>query len=399
MKTMEEIVPLEAVTDVVQPAQDRGDAEKTGEAFQNTILPNLDEEETVDSEEDVAVYCKPCDRDNLRLQATGFCIDCDEHLCDDCVNYHKKAKPSKNHVILNQESMPKSRRGSKYPGNGVPMEDITCPTHKEKPVEFYCHSHATTLCYVCSTLDHAKCKIDFIPDISKEFTKSPEFMSRAEKVEMLVSKTVTMAKVAQKLEEENEEEIKATLKDIDAFRGEINETLQLWERQIKQIAEEQKSSQTEKIKSIENACAEFQKTASTLKASTLKASFENSKSQTNCNRRFIELMLADQKMEEYEAEIVSQKECAQLANVKFVPNEKVAEVFRCETALGSISRGEDELPPCTVDAAEADPRLPTETMGGVSRCGSVRSIGSIGSTKRSFSFKNLKQQFWQKRDA
>lgn len=330
----------------------------------------LYEEDIVGSQEDVALYCIPCDREDVRLAAAGFCVNCEEHLCENCLNYHKKAKPSKHHVILNKEIMPMTRRGSNSRQSEPTLDIVRCKTHKEKMIEFYCPGHKAVLCQICSTLsDHATCKIDFIPDIATEYTNGPAFQQRTGKIETLITASDEKSKSALKREEENEAEMMAVIKEIDVFRCEINEALGLWEKQVKQTAEELKSSQKKNTKVVEMTSADVQK-----EIASLKAIFEGANDQKNCDRRFIDIVLAEQRLQELEKLVQSQTVESNVTNLAFIPNERVLQVFKGETALGGLTCEDEEvlLTPPTLQAEAAPPTLMSRLTP--SRSSSKRSI-------------------------
>ena len=147
---------------------------------------------TAESMQNPTLYCIPCSRDDLDEPAEGYCQDCQEHLCKTCFQHHRRSRPSRDHVLLDKESMPSQ------PTNSDLNDDIitnSCIIHRDKALEFYCNNHKSVACYVCMTLEHKQCKVDYIPDISRNV--STEFKDLVTKMEMLVRKCESNIKRAQ----------------------------------------------------------------------------------------------------------------------------------------------------------------------------------------------------------
>jgi hypothetical protein len=55
------------------------------------------------SDDDLQVYCQPCDEEETGLPAHGYCTDYKEHLCKKCFKAHQFTKK---HTLLEATSMP-----------------------------------------------------------------------------------------------------------------------------------------------------------------------------------------------------------------------------------------------------------------------------------------------------
>jgi hypothetical protein len=124
------------------------------------------------SDEDLQVYCQPCDQDGSRLPAYGYCTNCSEHLCKTCYTLHRKHKLSRDHTLLDKTSMPQTLT----PVTPTQSDNFNkpCPKHNLEMIKFYCHDHKALLCSVCVTLDHTatSCQVNYIPDISGQVINS-----------------------------------------------------------------------------------------------------------------------------------------------------------------------------------------------------------------------------------
>jgi hypothetical protein len=51
--------------------------------------------------------CDPCKRGDTETEATSWCKDCGEALCEPCTNYHTRVKILMNHKVITLEEMRK----------------------------------------------------------------------------------------------------------------------------------------------------------------------------------------------------------------------------------------------------------------------------------------------------
>ncbi|XP_053388029.1 uncharacterized protein LOC123563465 [Mercenaria mercenaria] len=117
------------------------------------------------SGEDFEVFCQPCDRDDLRLPAAGYCIDCEEHLCDSCFNTHRRPKPLRHHKLLDKDNMPHTQNLSTMSSStdaGQPDNTSPCSKHTSPPstpaLKSRTISHHKNLCVKTSS-DKIDCYI------------------------------------------------------------------------------------------------------------------------------------------------------------------------------------------------------------------------------------------------
>lgn len=75
--------------------------------------------------------CNPCyDINGSECPAVSWCEDCDEMLCNDCYQAHRKVKFTRNHQLVPIEDM-------KSYQDKLKISD-RCEHHAEKLIEYYC---------------------------------------------------------------------------------------------------------------------------------------------------------------------------------------------------------------------------------------------------------------------
>ncbi|XP_060578247.1 uncharacterized protein LOC132735323 [Ruditapes philippinarum] len=274
------------------------------------------------------LYCIPCDTDGLKEPAHGFCQDCQEHLCKSCFKHHRRSRPSRNHVLLEKDAMPTQQTIV----DDVNADVITdkCINHRDKHLEFYCNHHKTVACYVCVTLEHKQCKVDYIPEVSGNV--SDDLMDLNKKMEVLIKKSEYNIMKAAAATKQLEQSHGKVIEDIQLFRKEINDRLDQMESIIIKEAETVINTANHKLENIKDA---YEKIAEEVKRSQ---SFLNDLSKTNKqNKLFIEMKNITHRimtLENEEIQIV--KDNMTYDDIQFDRNEKLLDQLRSGKIFGTI---------------------------------------------------------------
>ncbi|XP_060589307.1 uncharacterized protein LOC132744571 [Ruditapes philippinarum] len=274
------------------------------------------------------LYCIPCDTDGLNEPAHAFCQDCQEHLCKSCFQHHRRSRPSRNHVLLEKDAMPTQQTSVDDINSDVTNDN--CTNHRDKPLEFFCNNHKTVACYVCVTLEHKQCKVDYIPEVSGNV--SDELMDLNKKIEVLVKKSeynIIKAAAATKQLEKSHGKV---IEDIQLFRKEINDRLDQMESIIIKEAETVINTAKYKLKNIKDA---YEKIAEEVKRSQ---SFLNDLNKTNKqNKLFIEMKNITPRimtLENEEIQVV--KDNMTYDDIQFDRNENILNQLKSENNFGKI---------------------------------------------------------------
>jgi len=79
-------------------------------------------------------------------EATSFCLDCQEYICNTCTKAHKTMKISKNHQLISIEKM-KNQTEIQSITNSNPQ--LYCQIHQEKEIELFCEDCQQPICSLC----------------------------------------------------------------------------------------------------------------------------------------------------------------------------------------------------------------------------------------------------------
>ncbi|XP_076315464.1 transcription intermediary factor 1-alpha-like isoform X2 [Tachypleus tridentatus] len=146
------------------------------------ILENLAHE----SEDRKGPCCTNCEESAL---ASGFCTDCQEWLCEVCVQAHQRVRVTKDHSIRPRNEM----EGEKTTGLGQKYH--FCPLHSKEPLKLYCESCDKLTCRDCQLLEHKDHKYQFLSSACEQhrsylatlLSKIKEKYSYIENVQTLIS--------------------------------------------------------------------------------------------------------------------------------------------------------------------------------------------------------------------
>ena len=106
--------------------------------------------------------CEDCD-DGVAVSA-GYCTECKNHLCEDCVALHRRVKALKQHQVITLAEL--TQRKTDNPASMRPTR--TCGAHPTRQLEFYCDTHDTPVCQECLLLDHLSCARRSLADAFEE---------------------------------------------------------------------------------------------------------------------------------------------------------------------------------------------------------------------------------------
>ena len=163
--------------------------------------------------------CEKCEDDN----ATGFCRDCGEFICDACTTVHRKWKQFKSHEIISLEEVQTEATNLVLPKKQVSY----CPRHPKKKLKIFCETCSELICNDCTVGLHPRPEhcYNLVSDI---FTKhKDEIVASLQPVKQQLS---TVTKALHSLEESVREIEEQKMTIEAAVHKEINLLQQLLEQ-------------------------------------------------------------------------------------------------------------------------------------------------------------------------
>ena len=106
-------------------------------------------------------FCEVCAKTRKRnVQHEGFCKECVQFLCKDCLNVHRNLEGTRGHVIGRGDDMPKSMADK-------PPKFDYCDVHLRSRKDQFCGTHRVLLCSQCVPLQHKDCPVQSVDDACK----------------------------------------------------------------------------------------------------------------------------------------------------------------------------------------------------------------------------------------
>lgn len=129
------------------------------------------------------MLCEPCTEDGKQLTADGYCVDCDEYLCETCFSHHRTPRPFRNHVLQTKNEMPSTKRPRRH---SKTASGSKCSIHPEKEIVSYCKTHDQLCCESCVLIGHRVCKdVSSVNEVGSGIETNPEFKSFYDKLQCM----------------------------------------------------------------------------------------------------------------------------------------------------------------------------------------------------------------------
>ena len=201
------------------------------------------------------VTCDNCTTTN----ATGYCKECTQFLCQECIDVHKKWAPIADHNITSLDEVATS--ASKL----LPKkQEIKCSTHNE-PLKIFCIKCEELICYDCTVRIHRDHEYDLVSDCFPKHYEKLEacIKSVSDKVTAVTDVLTTLTDRENEIREQGEvikEEIHVMVKEmIDILRqseGQMTREVDAITSSKVQVLSEQKKSAERRLSQLKD-CREF----------------------------------------------------------------------------------------------------------------------------------------------
>ena len=204
--------------------------------------------------EEIVIACEPCSRKSTEVESGGFCLECSENLCADCIEYHKTLKITENHTIVDGKthdndgtiSMVSMLSESERLSNYLQTPTVTyhshnhnseqraykfvatekCVIHDEKLIELFCEDDMELICSVCAGTAHRRCKsVLYIPKAAEGIRKDKRCREVKEQLAGLKLKFGKLIKEKQKNIWSYEKQRESALKSVAQFRENMDKLL------------------------------------------------------------------------------------------------------------------------------------------------------------------------------
>ena len=290
-----------------------------------------------------SLICRPCQNDDLTVEAAGYCVDCSEYLCVTCYKYHCKPAPCRHHVLLDSDSMPRD------PASHVHTE--TCEKHKGKVLEYFCNNHDVVGCSVCMTLDHTGCDgKTYIPDIASAIPDSDEYKGVQRSIENLTKLAEEEICVLTDSLKNTDKFHDAIVADVLCFRKRLDDAIDTLENVVRDEAQILKERNKTKLNENIKTCEE------------LKSDIDCLNTEMNMSikyRQFLKLFLAMKKAKQITSDMEERLNKAgthEEVRFEFTPNLSILKLLNALETLGTVNAFKTEkiTAKCKIDKADSE---------------------------------------------
>ncbi|KAL3890457.1 hypothetical protein ACJMK2_002739 [Sinanodonta woodiana] len=173
--------------------------------------------------------CDACSSDGSSVTATGFCVVCEEAMCDNCLSVHRKQKISKAHSIFTMEELLNN------PQNMMKFaEGFTCLNHEDEDLKFYCNDHKIACCGICYFQSHNTCsKVRMLKDELSDLLCETKTSEIIEELKKLQAHLKTFIDVKESNIRDLESQVNGLTDQIREVRTKINTALDELETKVK----------------------------------------------------------------------------------------------------------------------------------------------------------------------
>lgn len=176
------------------------------------------------SSSDSEFYCEVCSETGEEFIVYGYCTNCNEYLCRDCFEYHRKPKSTRHHVLLLKDAMPSpSERPTATPSADICTE--LCKSHPSEIAVFYCETHDDFFCNSCAATTHRACVFLYIPDAAKGFDQSQELKKTFNDLNAISTLCEENIDLAAKNSAKSDNQLTAAKKSVDTYIENVKKVL------------------------------------------------------------------------------------------------------------------------------------------------------------------------------
>lgn len=190
------------------------------------------------------LMCTSCLKKDLHIVAEQYCVECKEHFCMVCVEFHSRLSSLKGHKLLERSQF------RSIDAKAQPILTVKCKKHPDEFIKMYCAIHKQVECTVCMIINHRYCvDIHYIPDIVDKVHKLECLDDVKETIRISNDQLQDLLKTLQKADSESKYSRQCALDAIIAYRKEINKMLDELENNSRQEIETQHCQMESRLKS------------------------------------------------------------------------------------------------------------------------------------------------------
>ena len=189
--------------------------------------------------------CEVCDRSRSTGpdEATVYCVECNQRMCQHCSEVHKNMKVSASHKVIKFGS-----HGLQTEERFVTLSVNTCEKHSDRKLEIYCVECKLAICMMCYLKDHNAHKFLDVNEARAELSKQMKIDS--EKIDGKVSECQEVLKQLSDDERSFVDVINTTEKEIVEKAEEMKKLIEKYKMEELDKLRETKCKQLKQIENV-----------------------------------------------------------------------------------------------------------------------------------------------------
>jgi len=215
----------------------------------NFFVTNFLQMRELSSVESKTSPCEACSDDEVaeKKDATVYCVECQQKICQTCEQHHKKFKGTRLHSIVNI--------GEKFMKETYfEMLSANCDKHMGDPLRIYCFQCKLPTCTMCYITDHNSHKWSDVNEVADTFRNQ-----MASDVEKTVAGAEKCRDMLQRLEKEQKDFEEQIVKSENKICQKAEQLKQMIDVQKEKLMNELSSMKQKRMKEIESLREEIER--------------------------------------------------------------------------------------------------------------------------------------------
>lgn len=177
-------------------------------------------------------------------QAIGYCRDCAQFLCQECIDIHRRWARFSSHAVSGMRDV------ASIASRMVPLKEASvmdCLVHNKKPLEIFCEKCEVLLCHNCTVKTHRDHEYDLVMDVFAKYKQRVE-----DHLQPVKEKLVVLDNALAKLKK-RKSDVVAQGEDVKLeLRSAIQELMQILQDTAGQLSENVDVMVQEKMKQLDH---------------------------------------------------------------------------------------------------------------------------------------------------
>ena len=163
-----------------------------------------------------------------------FCLECLEKLCHGCSESRHTYKPIQHHKCIDIEKAFKNDDGAKTISMLSEYLDLTCDSHPDEAINYYCKDNEVFCCASCRLTDHKKCNsVLKVEELVEEESANKEKKYMNDLISNLSKYAETVVKTIESCATDYKKQVEDIGRHFKEIRTKINQIMDSLEEAIK----------------------------------------------------------------------------------------------------------------------------------------------------------------------